>query len=79
MLNDQERCRFFGNVWVGTNNGISIEKLKGMYSGIVLAYGATSERNLGLPKEDELKRVLSSRQMANWYNGSLDDDLDYKE
>jgi adrenodoxin-NADP+ reductase len=28
VLQDQDRCRFFGNVWVGTNNGLSIEKLK---------------------------------------------------
>ncbi len=51
VLNDTERCHFFGNVWVGTNGGLSIEKLKEMYSGIVLAYGATGERELGLPKE----------------------------
>jgi adrenodoxin-NADP+ reductase len=79
VLNDKERCHFFGNVWVGTNDGIALEKLRSMYSGIVLAYGATGERGLGLPKENELKKVLSSRQMANWYNGSLDDNLDYKE
>lgn len=78
VLNDRDRCHFFGNVWVGTNGGISIEKLKEMYSGIILAYGATGERDLGLAREHELKRVLSSRQIVNWYNGSLDDDLDYK-
>lgn len=45
----------------------------------MLAYGATSERQLGLPNEFTLKGVLSSRQMANWYNGSLDNDLDLDE
>jgi len=78
VLNDRERCHFFGNVWVGTNGGLSIEKLKEMYSGIILAYGATGEKDLGLPKEHELKHVLSSRQIVNWYNGSLDDELDYE-
>lgn len=48
-----------------------------MYSGIVLAYGATSERKLGLPNEYTLKGVHSSRKIVNWYNGSLDDDIDY--
>jgi adrenodoxin-NADP+ reductase len=49
VLKDTDRCQFYGNVWVGTNGGVSIEKLKDLYSGIVLAYGATSERELGLP------------------------------
>ena len=79
VLNDKERCRFFGNVWVGENGGISIEELKEMYSGIILAYGATGERDLGLPNEHKLRRVLSSRQIVNWYNGSLDDNLDYEK
>jgi adrenodoxin-NADP+ reductase len=48
-----------------------------MYSGIILAYGATGEKELGLAHEHSLARILSSRQMANWYNGSLDDDLNY--
>ena len=61
---------------MGTNGGIPIEKLRELYSGVVLAYGATSERKLGLSNEFSLRGVLSSRQMANWYNGSLDDKLD---
>ena len=61
ILKDETRCRFFGNVWVGVNGGLSIEKLKEMYSGIVLAYGATSERKLGLPNEETIRGVFSSR------------------
>lgn len=61
VLRETDRCRFFGNVWVGTNDGLSIEKMKQMYSGIVLAYGATGEKELGLPNEHTLKRVVSSR------------------
>jgi adrenodoxin-NADP+ reductase len=75
VLKDSERCRFFGNVWVGTNDGLSIEKLKEHYSAIVLAYGAIGERSLGLKNESALKGVLSSRRLVNWYNGSLDYDL----
>lgn len=51
VLQDRERCNFIGNVWVGTNGGVSVEKLKELYSGIVFSYGATSERQLGLPGE----------------------------
>lgn len=76
VLEDKERCNFYGNVWVGTEYGVSIEKLRSLYSGVVLAYGATSERELGLPREHEIKGVLSSRQVVNWYNGSLDRDSD---
>jgi len=79
VLKETERCRFIGNVWVGTQGGLPISRLKELYSGIVLAYGATSERELGLPNENTLKGVLSSRQIVNWYNGSLDDNLDYEK
>lgn len=48
-----------------------------MYSGVIFAYGATSERKLGLKGEETLHGVLSSRRMANWYNGSLDLDINY--
>lgn len=77
VFSDNERCHFYGNVWVGKNGGIAVEKLKQLYSGIVFAYGATSERELGIEKEHKLKGVLSSRQMANWYNGSLDKAEDF--
>ena len=61
ILKEDERCKFFGNVWIGTKNGVPLDILKKLYSGIVLAYGATSERTLGLPNEQTLKGVLSSR------------------
>lgn len=79
VLEDSERCKFFGNVWIGTNGGLSVEKLKELYSGVVFSYGATSERKLGLPNEYDLKGVLSSRKMANWYNGSLDTEPDFSK
>ena len=78
VLEEKDKYRFFGNVWVGKNNGISIDELKKLYSGIVLAYGATSERDLGFPNEHTLKGVLSSRQLVNWYNGSLDNDISFE-
>lgn len=55
--------------------GISIQELRNKYSAVILAYGAISDRKLGLPGEDVLKGIFSSRRIANWYNGSLDNDL----
>ncbi len=28
VLKETDRCRFFGNVWVGKNNGIPLETLR---------------------------------------------------
>lgn len=77
ILKEKERCRFFGNVLVG-NGGLPIEKLKELYSGVVFAYGTTSDKKLGLPNEFAYLGVHSSRRIANWYNGSLDNDIDYQ-
>lgn len=74
-VEDTKRCMFFGNVWVGENNGIPISKLRELYSGIILAYGAVNDRKLNLKNEESLKNVLSSRRIVNWYNGSLDNDM----
>lgn len=75
VLKDTNRCRFFGNVWVGAHGGIPISKLRELYSGVVMAYGAIGERSLGLKNENVIKGVLSSRRIVNWYNGSLDHDI----
>ena len=47
-----EKCDFFGNVWVGEKKesakrdckGISLESLREKYSAVILAYGAVSDR-----------------------------------
>ena len=38
----------------------------------MLAHGATNDRKLGLLNEE---KVIPSRRVVNWYNGSLDNDL----
>lgn len=58
---DSNRCRFYGNVPVGTKDGISIEKLKELYSGVILTYGASSDRKLGIPHEFDYDGVISCR------------------
>ncbi|KAH7572281.1 hypothetical protein JRO89_XS04G0231500 [Xanthoceras sorbifolium] len=72
-----ERCSFFGNVTLGSS--ISLSELRELYHVVVLAYGAESDRALGIPGED-LMGIHSAREFVWWYNGhpdcrNLDPDL----
>ena len=49
QLAADRRCSFFGNVTVDTD--VSIEELRSRYDAVVLAYGAESDRRLGVPGE----------------------------
>lgn len=87
---NSERCKFFGNVWVGEVDksspdydissrfeggaNLSLDVLKDKYSAVVLAYGASKDRMLGLDNE-LCEGIYPSRRIVNWYNGSLDNDL----
>lgn len=62
----EERFAFLGNVNVGKD--VTLDELKANYHAIVLAYGATGDRTLGVPGE-ELQGVYSARTFVNWYNG----------
>lgn len=64
-----DRCSFFGNVTLGSS--ISLSELRQIYNVVVLAYGAESDRALGIPGE-ELKGVHSAREFVWWYNGHPD-------
>lgn len=72
MQNDFEavaadpRFAFLGNVRVGRD--VSVPDLFKHYHAVVLAYGAASDRTMGIPGE-ELKNVFSARSFVNWYNG----------
>jgi len=44
-----KRCAYFGNVTLGTD--VSLEELRKLYNVVVLAYGAESDRKLGIPGE----------------------------
>ncbi|OEL25070.1 NADPH:adrenodoxin oxidoreductase, mitochondrial [Dichanthelium oligosanthes] len=63
------RCSFFGNVTLGRD--ISLSELRKTYHVVVLAYGAESDRSLGIPGED-LKGIHSAREFVWWYNGHPD-------
>ncbi|XP_021723606.1 NADPH:adrenodoxin oxidoreductase, mitochondrial isoform X2 [Chenopodium quinoa] len=60
---------FFGNVNLGAS--VSLKELRDLYHVVVLAYGAESDRVLGVPGED-LKGIYSAREFVWWYNGHPD-------
>ncbi|XP_047960003.1 NADPH:adrenodoxin oxidoreductase, mitochondrial isoform X1 [Salvia hispanica] len=64
-----ERCSFFGNVSLGSS--VTLLELRNMYNAVVLAYGAESDRSLGIPKE-ELAGIYAAREFVWWYNGHPD-------
>jgi adrenodoxin-NADP+ reductase len=44
-----DRCQFYGNVTLGRD--VSLSELRKTYDVVVLAYGAESDRSLGIPGE----------------------------
>jgi len=61
--------RFFGNVDVGTD--VSHVDLVGVYDAVIYAFGAQSDRRLGIPGED-LPGSWSATEFVAWYNGHPD-------
>lgn len=61
------RVAFFGNTPVGTGL-LPLHKLRSLYDGVVLAYGAESDRKLDIPGEDS-QGIFSAREFVWWYNG----------
>jgi ferredoxin--NADP+ reductase len=64
-----ERFKFFGNVTVGRD--ISVDALLGAYDIVILAYGASTDRKMGIPGED-LDNSHSATEFVGWYNGHPD-------
>jgi ferredoxin--NADP+ reductase len=63
------RFRLFGNVEVGKD--LSIAELAERYHAIIFAFGAQSNRRLGIPGE-ELRGVHPASVFVGWYNGYPD-------
>ena len=61
--------RFFGNVEVGRD--LSAGDLAGLYDAAVYAFGAQTDRRLGIPGED-LPGSWSATELVAWYNGHPD-------
>ncbi|MBI5023552.1 MAG: FAD-dependent oxidoreductase [Candidatus Omnitrophica bacterium] len=60
---------FLGNVNVGKD--VSVRELKDFYDVVLLAYGAPSDRKLGIPGED-LPGSYTATEFVAWYNGHPD-------
>ncbi|KAL8609362.1 hypothetical protein ACOMHN_008156 [Nucella lapillus] len=61
-----ERFSFIGNVEVGKD--VTVAELQQAYTAVVFCYGASQDRQLGIPGEN-LSNVLSARSFVGWYNG----------
>ncbi|GAA5980510.1 hypothetical protein JCM10908_001674 [Rhodotorula pacifica] len=48
---------------------VPLDALRDHYDAVLLTYGASLDRPLGIPGEDTLNNVLSARTFVNWYNG----------
>jgi ferredoxin--NADP+ reductase len=64
-----DRFRFYGNVGLGRD--LSVEDLRAAYDQIVYAFGAETDRQLGVPGED-LAGSHSATAFVGWYNGHPD-------
>ncbi|KAL9582717.1 MAG: hypothetical protein Q9212_003138 [Teloschistes hypoglaucus] len=58
---------FIGNVKVGQD--IALKSFTHHYDALLFAYGASKDRKLGIPGEDELGGIYSARGFVGWYNG----------
>lgn len=75
---ESSRFNFVGNVDLG--HDLPLAALKPHYDAIIFAYGASKDRELGIPGEQALHSVHSARAFVGWYNGlpehrDLDPDL----
>jgi ferredoxin--NADP+ reductase len=61
--------RFFGNVEVGRD--LTHQDLTQLYDAVIYAFGAQSDRRLGIPGE-ELPGSWSATELVAWYNGHPD-------
>ncbi len=67
--------RFFGNVEVGRD--LTHGDLTSLYDAVIYAFGAQSDRRLGIPGED-LNGSWSATEFVAWYNGHPDfQDIDF--
>ena len=58
---------FIGNIEIGKQ--LPLQMLRENYDAILFAYGASKDRKLGIPGEDDYSTVYSAREFVGWYNG----------
>jgi adrenodoxin-NADP+ reductase len=61
------RFNFVGNVALGSKLPLRI--LKPHYDAILLAYGASEDKELGILGETATRNIVSARVFVGWYNG----------
>ncbi len=66
---DRPGIRFLGNVTVGKD--VSVEELRAGYHAVVLTYGASADRRLGIDGED-LSGSVAATDLVAWYTGHPD-------
>jgi hypothetical protein len=70
-----QRVTFNGNVAIGSQ--VSLQQLRDAYNVVVLCYGSTEDRLLGIEGEQS-PCVLPARRFVGWYNGVPEDkDLEF--
>jgi ferredoxin/flavodoxin---NADP+ reductase len=66
------RVRFMGNVEVGQGeDDISLASIRARYNAVIASYGASVDRNLGIPGEG-LPGSVSATEFVKWYTGHPD-------
>lgn len=70
---DHPAVRFVGNVEVGVD--LTLGQLREFYDAIVLTYGASRDRALGIPGEN-LAGSIAATDFVNWYTGHPDTPTD---
>lgn len=68
-LLQRSEVRYLGNVTLGQD--LEVEELRRHYHQIVYAFGAQSDRSLGIPGED-LEGSWAATTFVGWYNGHPD-------
>lgn len=66
---DHPGVRFLGDVEAGRD--LTLDQLREFYDAIVLTYGASRDRALGIPGE-ELPGSIAATDFVNWYTGHPD-------
>ena len=66
---DAPRVTFYGDVQVGRD--LTVEELRASVDAVVYAYGAGSDRRLGIPGED-LPGSVAAPELVTWYTGHPD-------
>ena len=69
VATNRDQVTYRGNIELGKD--VTLQQLYEIYSAVVIATGASSDRNLDI-KHDTNSHVIPARHFVNWYNGHPD-------